>query len=80
MIAFEPLNKNEQKERAGALAEVVAVNQKCEKLERYARTLTGQRNEMEKEIKRLNEVITENILLHVFTYCKLCNNTWFCSA
>jgi len=50
-----------EKERAGALAEVVAVNQKCEKLERYARTLTGQRNEMEKEIKRLNEALAQKI-------------------
>ncbi|XP_038061931.1 TNFAIP3-interacting protein 1-like isoform X2 [Patiria miniata] len=50
-----------EKERAGALAEVVAVNQKCEKLERYARTLTGQRNEMEKEIKRLNEALAQKM-------------------
>ena len=45
-----------QKEKAEAVAEVVALKQKCDKLERYARTLTGQRKEMDKEIQRLNEV------------------------
>ncbi|XP_022079503.1 TNFAIP3-interacting protein 1-like [Acanthaster planci] len=50
-----------EKEHAGALAEAVAINQKCEKLERYARTLTGQRNEMEREIKRLNEALAKKI-------------------
>lgn len=45
-----------QKEKAEAVAEVVSSELKCDKLERYARTLTGQRKEMEKEIRRLNEV------------------------
>ncbi|XP_033643816.1 TNFAIP3-interacting protein 1-like [Asterias rubens] len=50
-----------EKEKAEAVAEVVALKQKCDKLERYARTLTGQRKEMDKEIQRLNEALSQNL-------------------
>jgi hypothetical protein len=60
MEAHARIDKADKK-HAEAVAEVVAVNQKCEKLERYARTLTIQRSEMEKEIKRLNEALAHKL-------------------
>lgn len=50
-----------EKEKAAAVAEVASINKKCDKLERYARTLTGQRKEMETEIQRLNEALAQKL-------------------